>query len=509
MDRDAAYGNRWKILGILCLSLVLIGLDTFVLNLALPRIQSSLDASTGGLQWIIDAYALTFGGLLLLAGGMADRFGRRRLLTIGLVVFGGISLGASFAGTSAELIACRAGMGVGAALMMPATLAIIKDVFPVDEQAKAIGIWSGAAAIGVPLGPVVSGLLVQHFWWGSVFLINVPLSLLALIGIIVMVPESRDISHPGIDIVGALLSVIGLVLLVYGLIEAPQDGWGSPVTVVSLVVGVIALACFIWWERHARSPMLAVDLLAQSRYGGSFLAILCVSFGLYSMLFLLTQYLQSVTGLGPLAAGTRMLAVATMMIGAPISHKLVERAGLKVTVIAGLLLCAAGLGVMAALSVSSEALAVIGLGVYGFGAALVLPAVVDGILAASADRQAGAGSAIADVGMQVGGSLGIAVTGSIAVTLYHGDLPRGLPVVVRSSVGAAVMAGQRVGGSAGLRLADVARDAFVDAFTGAIWIAIAVSVLGAIAASVILPRARVAAVQQEEQSEASQVTGRE
>lgn len=496
MDRAAAHPRRWQILAVLCLSLVLIGLDTLILNLALPSIQEDLDATSSHLQWMVDSYALAFGGLLLMAGGLADRFGRKRLLMIGLVAFALFSLGAAFATGPEALVAFRTAMGVGAALMMPATLAIIKDVFPPDEQAKAIGIWSGAAAVGVPLGPLVSGLLLEHFWWGSMFLINVPLAAVAVLAGARMIPESKAAGHPGLDLVGALFSVAGLVAVVYGLVEAPHHGWTDPVTLGSLAGGLALLFGFVVWERRTAHPMLDVGLFLNARYGGGALAITCTSFGLYSGLYLLTQYLQSVLELDPLGAGLRMLAIGTMMVGAPLSPKLVERLGLKATVVLGLLLCAAGLGVLAGLDVDSEAQALGGLAVFGLGMGIALPAAVDAILIVSADHQAGAGSAVADVGMQVGGALGIAVSGSVVATLYRDDLPAEakLPgaagAAVRESLSGAASVAERLGGTAGARVLDAAQHSFVNGFAATLLIAVIVAVVGALASAVVLPRGR-------------------
>ncbi|WP_406500175.1 DHA2 family efflux MFS transporter permease subunit [Streptomyces sp. NBC_00846] len=497
MNRPAGHPRRWQILAILCLSLVLIGLDTLILNLALPSIQKDLDATSSQLQWTVDSYALAFGGLLLMAGGLSDRFGRKRLLAIGLAAFALTSLGAAFASSPELLITFRAAMGIAAALMMPATLAIIKDVFPPEEQGKAIGIWSGAAAVGVPLGPLVSGLLLEHFWWGSMFIINVPLAAIALIGGFKLIPESKAEGHPGLDLVGALLSVAGLVAIVYGLVEAPHNGWSDIVTLGSLFVGVALMVGFILWERSTENPMLDVGLFLNTRYGGGALAIACTSFGLYSGLYLLTQYLQSVLELDPLGAGLRMLAIGTMMVGAPLSPKLVERVGLKATVVIGLLLCAGGLGMLAGLQVDDQAQALWGLAVFGLGMGIALPAAVDAILVVSAARQAGAGSAVADVGMQVGGALGIAVSGSVISTLYRDDLPQAAQLpgeageAVRESLAGAAAVAEQVGGAAGERVLSAAQASFVNGFTGTLLIAVAVATVGAVASAFILPRQRV------------------
>lgn len=497
MDRATAYRRRWQILAVLCLSLVLIGLDTLILNLALPRIQDDLDTSGSALQWVVDSYAVAFGGLLLLAGGLSDRFGRKKTLLVGLTCFLGFSIGAAFAVNGAMLIGFRAAMGVAAALMMPATLTIIKDIFPPEEQAKAIGIWSGAAAVGVPLGPALSGLLLQHFWWGSMFLINIPIAAIALIGGIALIPESWDRDHPGLDLIGAALSVLGLVALVYGLVEAPHFGWADPVTLAALIGGVALLVAFVQWERRTPHPMMPVELFRRSRFGGGALSILCVSFGMYTTLFLLTQYLQSVLGLGPLAAGIRMFAIGTMMIGAPLSAPLVERLGLKATVVIGLVLCGAGLGMLAGLDESSQALALWALAVFGLGMGIALPAATDAIVMATPARQAGAGSAMADVGMQVGGSLGIAITGSLLSTFYRDKLPdlSSTPAQargpVRDSIGSALAVADKLG-APGRALAAGVRHAFVSGLGSAVFAGVAVSAVGAVAAALILPRDRIA-----------------
>ncbi|WP_067461034.1 MFS transporter [Actinomadura macra] len=492
MDRTTAYQRRWTILAVLCLSLILIGLDTLILNLALPSIQRDLDATTSQLQWTVDAYALAFGGLLLMAGGLADRFGRKRLLALGVSAFALFSLGAALSTSAEAMITFRTLMGVGAALMMPATLAIIKDIFPVEEQAKAIGIWSGAAAVGVPLGPVVSGLLLEKFWWGSLFLINVPLAAVALIAGAALIPESRDPNHPGLDLIGALLSVAGLTAVVYGLVEAPHYGWASPLSLGSLGLGLLLLILFIVHERRTAHPMLDVGMLRNARYGGSTLIITCVSFGLYSGLFLLTLHLQAVLDLSPLAAGVRMLAIGTMMIGAPLSPKLVERAGLRAVVTSGLLLCAAGLGFLAALDVGSDGRALMGLAVFGLGMGIALPAAVDALLVVSAEHQAGAGSAVADTAMQVGGSLGIAVSGSVSVSVYRDELPDlgALPPAAADAVRESVAGASGLAGQLPEQVVLGAKEAFTHGFSWAALIAVGTTLVGAAFSAVVLPRSR-------------------
>ncbi|MFH8366941.1 MFS transporter [Streptomyces sp. NPDC018031] len=490
----AAHPHRWQILAVLCLSLVLIGLDNLILNLALPMIQTDLRATGSELQWVVDSYTLVFGGLLLLAGGLADRFGRRRLLLLGLAVFAVFSLAAAFAGSPEVLIALRAAMGAGAAMIMPATLSVIKDVFPAEEQAKAIGIWAGAAALGVPLGPVVGGLLLEHFWWGSVFLVNLPVVAVALAAGALLVPESRDERHPGLDLVGALLSSAGLAASVYALVEAPRHGWSAPATWAALGAGGALLLGFARWERRTPRPMLRPGLFRDRRFGGSAVAIAAIAFGMYGALFVLTQYLQFVRGLEPLAAGLRLLPVAAMIPAAPLGTKLAGRVGLGPVVAGGLSLIAVALTLTSGAGTGSEGRVMLALACFGLGMGLAMPAAADAMLAAAPSGQSGAGSAVTDAAMQVGGALGIAVVGSVLTTSYRDALPAmdGLPPhaaeAAGDSVGAAATAAERLGGGDGRSLLAAARQAFTDGLGDAMTVGAVVCAAGALTALVVLGR---------------------
>jgi EmrB/QacA subfamily drug resistance transporter len=495
VDRSTVHRHRWKILAVLCMSLVLIGLDNLILNLALPKIQTDLGSTSTEMQWIVDSYTLVFGGLLLLCGSLADRFGRRRMLMMGMVLFLAFSLAAAFSTDSTVLIAMRAAMGAGAAMIMPATLAIIKDVFPAEEQAKAIGIWAGTAALGVPLGPVVGGLLLDHFWWGSVFLINAPVVVVALVGGAVLIPESRNRNHPGpLDLLGALLSAAGLAALVYGLVEASRNGWTDRITLISLAVSVTLLLAFAVWERRARFPMLAPELLRDKRFSGSALAITAISFGMFGALFVLTQYLQFVLAHEPLDAGLRLLPIATMIIGAPLSPRLVERIGLKAVVALGLSLITAALVLTAGAGTDSEPRILWSLAFFGLGMGLAMPAAADAMLAAAPSGQSGAGSAVTDASMQVGGALGIAVIGSVLSTSYRDALPAldRMPAeaadAASDSVGAAGGVAAEIGGEPGRQLLAAAHEAFVEGLGDAMLIGAGVTALGVFAALMVLPR---------------------
>jgi EmrB/QacA subfamily drug resistance transporter len=492
VDTEVVYRRRWLILAVLSLCLVISGLDALVIAMAVPSVQADLSATVGQMQWAVDAYTLTFGGLLLLSGGLADRFGHKRLLLTGLVVMLAFSVAAAFAGSAGALITFRAGMGLGAALIMPATLAIIKFVFPPEEQAKAISVWSGAAGLGIPLGPVVGGLLLEHFWWGSIFLLNVPVIGIALAGAVVLIPVWRSEQGRPLDVAGAVLSVLGLVTLVYGLIEVPRYGWGSASTVLALLLGVLLLAGFVAWEARAGSPMLPLSLFGNRRFSGAAVALTCQALAMFGSLFVLTQYFQLARGHDPLPAGVRLLAICTLIISSQIAPQLVARVGDRFTISAGLAIIAVGAFVMSRAAVDAEGTVLWGLAVMGFGIGLSIPPSVDGILAGAPDSQSGTASAVNDTTLQVGGAIGVAVLGSVMTTSYRnalpdlGTLPGGVGTAVRDSIGGA----REAAGSLGAQGADVLRSAsqaFGHGLDAAMLTAAVVAAIGAVAAAVMLP----------------------
>ncbi|MBH5338398.1 MFS transporter [Streptomyces pactum] len=496
MDPTAVHRSRWRILAVLCLSLIVIGMDNLILNLALPRVQHDLGATGGELQWIIDSYTLAFGGLLLLGGGLGDRFGRKRLLLAGLVLVLGFTLGAAYAGSPGTLIAMRAGMGVGGAFVMPATLSVIKHVFPAEEQARAISVWAGSGAIGVPLGPVLGGLLLEHFWWGSVFLISVPVVVFAIVACVVMVPESRNPHRVPLDLAGVVLSVAGLGVLVYGIIEGPHHGWTDPVTLTALAAGALFLALFVLRERWARHPMLPGKMFRAPLFAGSAVAMFCVNFCLFGLLFVVTQYLQFVRGHGPLDAGLRLLPMLTAVIGAGLGERLVRTAGIRAVASGGLAVLAGSMLLMARADAGSEPVALGALALFGFTMGLVLPPCANAILAAAPAEQGGAASAVTDATLQVGGSLGIAVIGSVLTTSYRDELPGpdGLPApaaeAARDSLGGASEAAARLGGEAGEELRGLATDAFTQALTDAMTVAGGIAGAGVLAVLLLMPGRR-------------------
>ncbi|MDT7729678.1 MAG: hypothetical protein QOI21_6254 [Actinomycetota bacterium] len=422
MDTTLGHPRRWAILGIMCLALVIASLDMLVITMAVPSIKNQLGATPGQLQWTVDSYSLAFAAPILFMGALADRFGRRRGFLAGLLVFLSASAAAAFAGSPETLIAARAGMGLGAAMIMPCTLAILGQVFPPGERAKAMGIWVGVASLGVPLGPIVGGLLLQNFWWGSVFLINIPIIAIAIIGALVLIPESRNENHAGLDVLGLVLTVAGSLALVDGIIEAPSYGWTSPRTVGFVVGGAVILAAFIWWEQRTRTPLLSHAVFRNRRFGGPLVTISTVFFGVFGSLFVLTQYLQFTLGYRPLIAGLHMLAMCTVMLVAPQAPRLVKRFGLGPVSALGPLMVAASMAVMAFGHSPSSPRILLALGLLGLGIGFGAPTSMDSIVGAAPPEQSGAGSAVADVAMNLGGALGIAIMGSAATAAATGAL---------------------------------------------------------------------------------------
>ncbi len=314
MDDQAVHDRRWWALGVLCLSMLVIALDNTILNVALPALVHDLSASTSQLQWIVDGYTLVFAGLLLTGGSLGDRFGRRGALGIGLLVFCTGSVLSAVAGSASMLIFTRCLMGMGASLIMPATLSLLTNIFhDPRERGRAIGIWAAVAGGGGAIGPVVGGFLLQHFWWGAVFLVNVPVTFVAFMAGRFVLPISRDHEVPRLDPLGAVLSIGGLVALLWGVIEAPSQGWTDPNVVVWFIVGALVIAGFVLWELHSSHPMLDVRFFENRRFTAASAAITMTFFALFGAMFLITQYLQTVLGYSALQAGVRMLPMACLM----------------------------------------------------------------------------------------------------------------------------------------------------------------------------------------------------
>jgi EmrB/QacA subfamily drug resistance transporter len=453
-DPEVAYRRRWMTLAVLCVSLMVIGLDNTILNVALPTLAHSKDlgglgASGSSLQWIVDAYTLVFAGLLLTMGSLGDRFGRYKFLTFGLVVFGTGSVLSAFAPSAGVLIATRSLMGIGGACIMPGTLSILSNVFhSPSERARAIGVWAGVSALGVGIGPVAGGALLTHFWWGSVFLVNVPIVITALVLGFFFVPDSHDKTTPRLDPVGAALSIVSLGALLWAIIEAPNHGWTSPEILIGFVVGTVLLVGFLLWELKSSSPMLDLHFFQNPRFSAASSAIMLVFLALFGTIFLLTQYLQSVLGYSTLKAGAILIPQsAALMIFAFLSPRWVARFGNKIVVAFGLTMVAVSLVGFVTFDVGTSALHVIVVSVLmGVGMGNVMAPATESIMGSLPREKAGVGSAMNDTTRQVGGAIGVAVLGSLLSSHYRpslgsslaGKVPASLVTAARDSVGRAV-----------------------------------------------------------------------
>ena len=495
MDAAAIHARRWWTLAVMCLSLMVIGVDNTILNVALPTLVRDLGATTSQLQWIVDSYTLVFAGLLLTAGSLGDRFGRRRGLSIGLLLFGAGSVASALAGSADQLIATRALMGIGAALIMPATLSIISNVFTVPaERARAIAVWAGFSAIGIAIGPLSGGWLLEHFWWGSVFMVNIPIVALAVGGGRLFVPESKDPSPRGLDPIGALLSIVGLVTLVWAIIEAPVHGWTDGTTLTAFGAAAVFIGGFIAWELRTDHPMLDVHLFANPRFSAASTGITMVFFALFGSTFVLTQYLQFVLGYNALEAGLRVAPVAlVLMVAAPLSARLVERIGTKLVVATGLAVVSAALVLLSFATVTSGYGPVLAhMLVMGLGMGMTMAPATESIMGSLPRAKAGVGSAVNDTTRQIGGALGVAIVGSLLASTYASSLGGAVPVAAKASVGAALDLARQLGGDQGAALAAAAKSAYVDGMGVGVLVAAGVALLGSLVALAFLPsRARM------------------
>ena len=493
--------RRRQILLVLCLSLLVVVIDNTILNTALPTLARVLHAGTSSLQWITDAYTLCFAALLIPAGALGDRYGRRLSLLGGLTVFALGSTAAAFSSGTGMLIGARVVMGLGAAFVMPATLSILNAVFPPKERPQAIAAWSAVAGVGIVIGPTLGGLLLSHFWWGSVFLINVPLVALALAGVLAMVPETAEPGGHRLDFPGTLLVAGALFAIVDAIIEAPSRGWTGTVTLAEVGTGLAALGIFVWWELRIAHPLIDLRIFASRAFSTAAASVTVIFFALFGSLFVLTQYLQLVHGYSPLAAGVRALPFAFAMAGvSPLSPILAKRLGTRVIIPAGMALMGGGLLDLSAAGVHTgyPSLAV-AVAIMGAGMGLVMAPASTTIMTTVPAHQAGAGSAINDTIREVGGALGVAIVGSLSAAVYRSHLSTALAAVhapgqvvhlATSSVAAADLVGAQVGGARGGELVAVAHSAFVTAMSMGMRVAAGVALVAAIGAVFALPRRR-------------------
>ena len=494
-----APSRRWLALSILCVSLLIVTLDNTILNVVLPTLVRDMRATSTDLQWIVDSYALVFGGLLLTAGSVADRVGRKLTLLAGLIAFAGGSAWAAFSSTTGTLITARASMGAGAALIMPSTLAIITSMFTGHrERQLAIGLWSGTSGLGIGLGPIVGGELLAHYWWGSVFLINVPIAAIGVVFAIPLVPRSKNPAANPPDPVGAVLSMAGLGLLLWALIEAPGHGWSSALVLSAATGGLAVLAAFAAWEWICPHPMLDLRFFRQRRFTVAVSAVGLVMFGLMGSLFLLTQFLQFELGYTPLQAGVRVLPVAGgIAIVAPLSTAAVRMVGAKLTASTGLLLISAGLWQISGASVGTTYTGTLaGMILIGIGTGMVLPSATESVMGSLPSGDTGVGSATNSTFMQIGGALGVAVIGSLLTTRFQGRmrpplahlrLSAQIENTILGGIGEALSVTQRAGGAVGQQLAALARSAFISGMDLGVLTAAAVVLGAAVLTLCLLP----------------------
>ena len=482
-------------LGVTCLSVVVVGLDLTVLNIALPEISAALHASTGDLQWIVDAYSLTFAGVMLSAGVIGDRVGRRRLLLAGLAVFLAASVWCALSVSAGELIAARAVMGLGAGIVFPLALAVVAAAFCDAERPKAIGILTAAIAASLPLGPVLGGLLLQHFSWNSVFWINVPAVCLTLVAGAVLVPESRNPAALPLDVPGALLSAGAVTCLVWGVINGPERGWTAPSAWMLLAGSAVLLAAFAVRVHRAAHPLVDPAMFGDRRFSWGTAATVAVSVALFGIMFVVPQYLQSVLGDDPINAGLRLLPMMAGLLVAGGAASLVARAaGTRLTVAAGLALLTAGLAVLSQVQLATGYAAVAaGLALCGLGIGVSIAVAMDAVMAAAGGDEAGAGAAVNSTLRQVGGAVAVAVLGSVLAASYTrgiqpalAKLPAGDAAVARASITqAAQLASHLPSGGSALRAA--AGTAFLHGMSIVMLSCAAVTVLAALASLRYLP----------------------
>jgi MFS transporter, DHA2 family, multidrug resistance protein len=496
---QTGHPRRWLILGVLVVSLLVVVLDNTVLNVALRVIadpQRGLGATQSQLEWSINSYTLVFAGLLFTAGVVGDRIGRRLMLLTGLVLFGLSSLASAYAQTPGQLIGARALMGIGGAMVLPATLAIISNVFDPRERGRAIGVWAGAVGLAVAIGPLVGGALLDRYWWGSVFLINVPIVIAGVAAVLLIVPESRDPRPGSIDAVGVLLTIVGLVTLVYGIIDGGEHGFDRWQSWGPIAVGLAVLGLFVRYESRVAFPSLDVRLFRNPAFSAAVASVGLVFFAAMGSFFLSTFYLQLVRGYRPFQTGLLLLPFAAAQLAfAPRSAAMVRRFGPKAVCSVGLLLVAVGLGGFAFLKIDTP-IWVVGVlfFVMGTGMANVMPPATESIMSTLPREKAGVGSAVGNTIRQLGGALGVAVLGSILAASYRtqmDDTVNALPAPVRHAARESIAGTYGVAeklGAAGRGLIAPANSAFVDAMHITAVVSAVVAILGALVALAYLPR---------------------
>jgi MFS transporter, DHA2 family, multidrug resistance protein len=507
MTRSEA--RRWWALGALSLSVLAVALDLFVLSLALPTLSADLHASSGDLQWFVDAYSLVLAAALLPAGLLGDRIGRRRILLGALALFGVASLACAYSTSVGELIAARAVLGLAAAVILPMSLAVLPVMFTADERPRAIAAVGGATFLGYPIGPILGGWLLDHFWWGSVFLINIPVVIVAIIAVSMLMPESHGAAEAHQDLAGILLSSAGLALLTYGFIRAGNFGWGDGNAVATMSAGALVLIAFALWERRMGQrrrggagtlPLVDLTLFQSAGFTWGTVLSTLVSFALFGLVFAMPQYFLDVRGLNSLGAGVRMLPmIGGLAVGLVIGQRLqTPRKSASAPLVSPKVLVAGGFAVMAiALAVgtgttigSGTAFAAGWFAVTGLGLGLAMPTALNAALGALSPERSGSGSALITAMRQVGGTIGVAVLGTVLSTVYRNGLhlsalPASAAATVRSSIAAGVAAARAAGSRV---LLDLVRVAYVHGLDVMLWVCAGIAIASAVLALLFLPR---------------------
>ncbi|WP_328482004.1 MFS transporter [Streptomyces sp. NBC_00377] len=475
--QDRRDPRRWWILVVLCLSTVVLTIDSMALTVAVPSMTKDIGASAQDTQWILDSYILVFAGLLLTSGSLGDRFGRRKVMLIGLLLFGAASLAATICTTPGEVIAVRTAMGVGGALIMPSTLSILITVFDDEERGRAMAAWGSVSMLGLVGSPVLGGVLIDHFSWHSIFLVNVPVVGLAVVAAVVLMPESRAPWQKP-DPLGAVLSAVGMTALVWWIIELPQHGAFGGRSTLSLAVAAVGLAGFVIWENATSAPMVPLALFKHRNFSGGSLSLALVQIGNGGLLLVLTQYLQFVLGYSPVKAGLAFLPLAVAaLLGNGVGVKLAEKIGNRFVILSGMLVMTACFALLTTVDADSGfTVPAIALGLLGLGAGLAMPAAVGALMSTIPEEKAGVGSALNDTIQQAGTALGIAILGSLLTSGFAAEMPSDAPEAARQSIGGALaVAGQDTG------LVRSAREAFTASMTTTF----TVSAIGVLAAAVL------------------------
>jgi EmrB/QacA subfamily drug resistance transporter len=489
--------RKWWALGALALTDLAVGLDTTILNVALPILATALHATTSNLQWFADAYNLVFAAMLLPAGLLGDRFGRKKLLLVGIALFGCASAACAFAPSAGALIAARAVLGLGGALLTSLSFSVLPFLFSPEERPRALSVWTAVTAISFPIGPILGGWLLSNFYWGTVFLINVPVTVLALIAVSVVLSESRGARPPRLDLAGMLASSLGLAALTYGVIEAGQKSWGDPGALAAMTAGLLVLVAFLFWQRAisrrpGEQPLLDLTLFRSASFTWGTLLATMVSFAMFGVLFAMPQYFQAVEGTDALGTGLCLLPIiGGVLLGSRLAPRLAARAGARVTAALGFAVLAAGLAIGATTSVQDGyGFAAAWIAMIGVGMGFTMPITMTGALSALSQERSGVGSALIMALRQVGGTIGVALLGSVLNSTYRGrldltGLPTSVAAVARDSVAAGVSVAQKLHAAP---LLGTVRDAFVHGMDVMLGMCGGLMVLGIVLTLIFLPR---------------------